>query len=191
MTKHILFSACLTAVLIGCGGGGGGGVNLPPTVTLAADFSFVKLGNPTNFTASASDPDGTIVDYSWDFGDTVTTTTVPGTVSHTYTAVGDYTATVTARDNGGKTVVASLVVTITAAGGGPNVKLDSVGLNVDIADGPVTSITVNGAQVAVDASQSVTAPVTLSTATTPVTIDATDVAGNPAPTWNATITKTE
>jgi PKD repeat protein len=190
MTKYFTVTVCLTALLFGCGGGGGNS-GQPPVVTLAADFNFVKLGNPTNFTAAASDPDGTITEYVWNFGDTAAATTAVGTIFHTYTAVGDYTATVTVKDNSGKKASASLIVTITAAGGGPNVKLDGVGLDVVIADGPVNSITVNGAQVAIDASQTVTAPVTLTTNTTPVAINATDVAGNPAPTWNATITKTE
>src|SRR2546422_493691 len=66
--------------------------------------SFTASPNPTNpgivvaFDARAStDPDGTIVSYTWDFGDTTAGTGV--TPSHAYAAPGTYPARLTVTDN--------------------------------------------------------------------------------------------
>ena len=59
------------------------------------------------------DLDGTIVSYSWDFGDGGTATGVAPT--HTYGASGPFTATLTVTDDGGLTDVATADVTITDA----------------------------------------------------------------------------
>ena len=54
------------------------------------------------FDAGAStDPDGTIATYAWSFGDNSTGT--GRTTSHTYSAVGTYTARLTVTDNAGAT----------------------------------------------------------------------------------------
>ena len=62
--------------------------------------------------ASSSDPDGTIVSYSWSFGDG--TSGSGPTVSHTYTAAGSYTATLLITDNSGATGTRSENVTVAA-----------------------------------------------------------------------------
>jgi hypothetical protein len=60
------------------------------------------------FDGSASfDPDGSIVSYSWDFGDG--TAGIGATVSHTY-AAGTYTAILTVTDNTGLSSSKSLVI---------------------------------------------------------------------------------
>ncbi|WP_394749129.1 PKD domain-containing protein [Spongiimicrobium salis] len=64
---------------------------------------------PSNNTVKAfsgensSDPDGTIVEYRWDFGDgnTAITNAPTNTVSHEYTADGTYTVTLVVMDNDG------------------------------------------------------------------------------------------
>ncbi|MBE3128800.1 MAG: PKD domain-containing protein, partial [Actinobacteria bacterium] len=48
--------------------------------------------------SSSSDEDGTIVSYSWDFGDGSTGSGV--TVTHTYNAPGNYKATLIVTDDG-------------------------------------------------------------------------------------------
>ncbi|MBE3088741.1 MAG: PKD domain-containing protein, partial [Actinobacteria bacterium] len=48
--------------------------------------------------SSSSDEDGTIVSYSWDFGDGSTGSGV--TVTHTYSAPGNYKATLIVTDDG-------------------------------------------------------------------------------------------
>ena len=66
-----------------------------------------------DFDGSASrDPDGTEVTYAWDFdGDGTTDSTDPVT-SHTYTAVGDYTARLTVTDSDGRTAVSNIDIVV-------------------------------------------------------------------------------
>ena len=85
------------------------GANQPPvarvtssTAALVASFSG----------ATSSDADGTISQYSWNFGDDTTGSGV--TTSHAYAAAGTYTVTLTVRDDDGATASTSSAVTVTA-----------------------------------------------------------------------------
>ncbi len=113
-------------VLAACGGGGGGGgsSNAQP----AASFTASPLDGPAplavTFDGSASrDPDGSIVNYVWNFGDN--TTGQGAATSHIYQASGTFTATLTVTDNGGARSQATRTITVAA---GP----------------PPSSVTVNG-----------------------------------------------
>ena len=93
--------------------------NLPPSAEAGAD-QFVDAGVSVMFDgASSVDPDGSIVNYEWDFGDGAPTGSGL-TVSHTYASTGVYTVTLTVTDNRGDTDqdTASVVV---GNGGGMNV----------------------------------------------------------------------
>lgn len=80
-----------------------------PVSGLAVDSSSpTPQGNPTFFAATISG--GSDVSYAWDFGDGNVGT--GQTISHTYAAVGVYTATVTAS-NSFNSEVAQAVVTVT------------------------------------------------------------------------------
>ncbi len=86
--------------------------NLPPV----ADLSATPIsGHPAllvNFDGSgSSDPDGTIVDYAWEFGDGNSGS--GATPSHTYTAAGNYTATLTVTDDDGATGQNTQLITVT------------------------------------------------------------------------------
>ena len=81
--------------------------NQPPT----AAFTSTVAGFTVNLDASGShDPDGTIVAYSYDFGDGTAGT--GRTTSHVYSAPGTYTITLTVTDNGGATSTTSRTVTV-------------------------------------------------------------------------------
>ena len=87
--------------------------NQPP----AADFTYTTDGLTANFTDQSSDPDGTVTDWSWNFGDGGTSTAQnPG---HTYAADGTYTVTLTVTDNDGATDSESKDVTVSGGGGMP------------------------------------------------------------------------
>jgi PKD repeat protein len=62
--------------------------------------------------AASSDPDGTVVSYSWNFGDGATATGV--TASHAYSASGSYPITLTVTDDQGATGQSSTTVTVQA-----------------------------------------------------------------------------
>ncbi len=86
-----------------------GAPNQPPT----ASFTFSCAGLTCNFNGSASnDPDGSIVSYSWNFGDG--TTGSGATPTKTYSSSGTRTVTLTVTDNGGATGNTSQSVTVTA-----------------------------------------------------------------------------
>jgi len=99
-------------VRIGMGHIGGGlpDPNQSPQVSIS--------GNPTSgvgpltvgFTSSASDPDGSIVAYSWNFGDGQTST--QPAPSHVYQTAGSYTARLTVTDNRGASASATLAITV-------------------------------------------------------------------------------
>ncbi|MGH8648334.1 MAG: PKD domain-containing protein, partial [Burkholderiales bacterium] len=75
-------------------------------------------GQDVRLTATGSDPDGDILDYTWDFGDgtsaTGTTAAGGGTISaaHAYMDTGTYLATLTFNDRRGEVRYVSLSVTV-------------------------------------------------------------------------------
>jgi PKD repeat protein len=86
-------------------------VNVPPSASIQAVPSSGPAPLNVQFTAVASDPDGTIVSWSWNFGDGGTSSAQ--NPAHVYTTPGTYQVTLTVTDNQGAftTVVTSIVVT--------------------------------------------------------------------------------
>ncbi len=81
-------------------------VSLPANQPPSAMFSFSPAspgaGTPVSFDgATSSDPDGSIVSYTWDFGDG--TSASGSAVSHTFTTEGSYAVHLTVTDNDGAT----------------------------------------------------------------------------------------
>ncbi len=89
--------------------------NTPPLASCRFSSDSPVLGEWILFDASSSfDPDGTLIDFLWDFGDGTSTR---GTrVGHAYTEIGVYSVRLTVVDNAGAT--ASLVHTFTVHRGG-------------------------------------------------------------------------
>ncbi|NIN36176.1 MAG: PKD domain-containing protein, partial [Gammaproteobacteria bacterium] len=124
-TYNVTVTTTFTVVLTVIDDGGAQGVTSQPvTVTVVenqpptADFDFSptnpKSGDNVLFNASASsDPDGTIVQYHWDFGDGYTGTGINPT--HTYNVSSDTTFTIvlTVTDDGGAQGVTSKQITVT------------------------------------------------------------------------------
>ena len=99
------------AIMAAIGGTQTPPANQPPQVTITASPTSGTVPLTVNFTANASDPDGSIASYSWDFGDGQSSGLA--SVSHVYMASGTFTATVTVTDNLGATAVASVLITVT------------------------------------------------------------------------------
>lgn len=87
---------------------GGGSL---PNVAPVADFQADVVKKKVTFTSAASDTDGTVTDYHWDFGDGATST-VENPV-HEYAAVDTYQVTLKVTDNdGAETTVTHPVTTV-------------------------------------------------------------------------------
>jgi PKD repeat protein len=81
--------------------GGGTPTNNPPVAT----FSTACTDLTCNFTDTSSDSDGSIVAWSWDFGDG--TTSSQQSPSHTFAAGGTYPVALTVTDNNGASTTSS------------------------------------------------------------------------------------
>ncbi len=68
--------------------------NQPPS----AAFTFNCTGLGCSFSDQSSDPDGSVTSWQWTFGDGTTGSTAQNP-SHTYSAAGSYTVTLTVKDN--------------------------------------------------------------------------------------------
>lgn len=84
--------------------------NNPPQANAGSNKSS-KVGQAVSFNGSgSSDSDGSITSYAWDFGDGESSS--GSVVSHTYSAAGTYTASLTVTDDDGATDTDTVVVTI-------------------------------------------------------------------------------
>jgi PKD repeat protein len=92
-------------------GGTQGSTNQAPQVSISASATGGVAPLNVSFTALASDPDGTIASYNWDFGDGQMSS-LPS-VSHLYQTVGNFNARVTVTDNLGASASASITVIVT------------------------------------------------------------------------------
>jgi PKD repeat protein len=87
--------------------------NQPPSASFSATPTSGVAPLTVNFDASGSyDSDGSIVSYTWNFGDGATTT--GSTVSHTYTSGSTFTVTLTVTDNDGAGAFTTGQVQVTA-----------------------------------------------------------------------------
>jgi len=74
----------------------------PPMANFTYSPLLIKVNATVTFNASASyDVDGTIVSYTWNFGDGNVTTVGTPIITHIYTAEGNYTVSLTVLDNSG------------------------------------------------------------------------------------------
>lgn len=98
--------------------GGSVDSNLPPLAQIDVDKTsgaapFVVLFNADG----SSDPEGGVLDYTWDFGDNSSIVRGASNVEHTFTRVGDYRVTLTVVDVLGQSDTATITISVT---GNPN-----------------------------------------------------------------------
>ncbi len=105
-----------------------GTANAPPTAVASATpvSGIAPLAVSFDGTKS-SDSDGSISSYAWSFGDGGTAS--GATASHTYTALGNYTAKLTVTDNRGATASATVAIAATAD---PNVIIAPANLTASV-----------------------------------------------------------
>lgn len=123
-----LLAGLLLAALTACGGGGGGGNdgdgNQAPVAQFSASYDDPERQAPllVSFDAGASsDSDGTVVSYSWNFGDNTMATGAQ--VSHTYNVAASYTVILTVTDDDGAIAQSSLMITVTGENHNGNLTL--------------------------------------------------------------------
>ena len=94
---------CLGAWMAACSGEAPTGPNHQPTgatiTTLSPEGQALVGATRVTFAASASDPDGDVLTYTWSFGDGGTA--VGQSVTHVYDTEGTFTATLTVADRAG------------------------------------------------------------------------------------------
>ena len=89
--------------------------NQPPVAAFTSSPNGGVMPVDVTFDASASsDPDGTIVSYSWTFGDGSPAASGK-TTTHTYSTAGNHVAELTVTDNRGASARASQVIKVTTA----------------------------------------------------------------------------
>ncbi|MBA3330076.1 MAG: PKD domain-containing protein, partial [Actinobacteria bacterium] len=87
--------------------------NEPPVAAFGVTSTQAPVDVPIGFTSTSHDPDGSIADLLWTWGDNSSGSTQPA-ASHAYRAAGSYTVTLTVVDNEGARAQASRTVTIDA-----------------------------------------------------------------------------
>jgi len=85
--------------------------NVAPVASFTYDPLDPIENAPITFTDTSTDSDGTIVNWTWDFGDT-TPLSYDQDPDHTFTAKGFYTVTLTVRDDDGATDTFSDVISV-------------------------------------------------------------------------------
>ena len=86
--------------------------NNPPTASFTFSPSSPTINDIVQFTDESTDSDGTIVSWSWNFGDGTTSTLLNPT--HQYSSAGTYTVTLTITDDNGATDDYSQIITVSA-----------------------------------------------------------------------------
>ncbi len=86
------------------------GLNIAPTITASASPDSGRAPLSVTFTATANDPDGTVISYSWNFGDGESST--DQNPAHTYQSEGTYNSIITVTDNEGGTGVDTVVIEV-------------------------------------------------------------------------------
>ena len=89
--------------------------NNAPTLSLASSADTVPTGTTITFTATASDPDGDTLAYSWQhFGDTSVRIVSPNssTITRTFSTAGSYVVSCTVSDMKGGTCTRTKLITV-------------------------------------------------------------------------------
>lgn len=111
----------------------GSSLNQPPTATIVASKTQAIVDESITFDATSSkDPDGSIVQYTWTFGDGNSSS--QSVVEHAFTSTGTYTVTLTVTDNEGATASATRQITISSDNQAPTAVIQTSKIQAQIGE---------------------------------------------------------
>ncbi len=144
---------------VGVGTAGPPPANGDPVPTFGTSIAAPETDEPITFDATASQDDGTIVSYDWDFENDGTFDATGTVVNHAYTAAGTFTARLRVTDNGGRTAETTREITVTpAAPAGPSITIKFMGVGgaqVDVRISGETEVCTTDCTLAAPANQRV------------------------------------
>lgn len=101
-------------LITGCGGGGSTNApRAPATPTISVNPASPVQGQSISLSASSTDPQGSSLLFSWNFGDG--STGAGPSVTHTYTTAGKFTVKVTASDQQSLSSSSTTSISVTSA----------------------------------------------------------------------------
>ncbi len=127
-------------------------INIPPFADAGGPYYGIINSWITFDGSGSSDVDGTIVEYEWDFGETYGHTGRGVSVPHQYSAIGNYTVTLTVTDNDGATMLGIALVNISEnnppnpEAGGPYTSRPSTSIRFDASSSTDPDGTINSYQ---------------------------------------------
>ena len=107
----------------GAGPGGNGG-DIPPIKNNSENLAPISNAGGPYFSiinqdiifdgSNSKDYDGYIIEYLWDFGDLTNVSTDEIIISHSYSEIGNYSITLTVRDNNGSSSISTTYANVTS-----------------------------------------------------------------------------
>ena len=86
----------------------------PATCSIVASPTQVRIGDPVNFTAIVSDPDGRVRRFQWNFGDGESASSSRNTITHSYDSAGTFAVLLTITDDQGNVSTCQTSITVSA-----------------------------------------------------------------------------
>ncbi len=121
-TRKLILGLLTLAILSACGGGSGGTSAPPANSAPNASFTVTKTNGYAPLTvefdgSSSNDSNGSITTSTWFTGDGSSYT--GSNISHTYTTLGQFSATLTVTDDDGASSSASITIDVSTQAAGP------------------------------------------------------------------------